>query len=97
MTIFKIILLHFWKFKWLILPLALIFFVIAALFSTLGGSDTFESETLGITVVDASESETSAALIEYLSSKHEVEVIDELDRTYLEERYFDGNSRCGNY
>ena len=88
MTIFKIILLHFWKFKWLILPLALIFFVIASLFSTLGGSDTFESETLGITVVDASESETSAALIEYLSSKHEVEVIDELDRTYLEEKVF---------
>src|SRR5699024_11268268 len=41
-----------------------------------------------ITVVDASESETSAALIEYLSSKHEVEVIDELDRTYLEEKVF---------
>lgn len=88
MTIFKIILLHFWKFKWMIIPLALIFFVIAALFSTLGGTDTFERETLGITVVDQSESKTSDALLEYLSSVHEVEVLTDYDRDYLEEQVF---------
>ncbi|WP_026858570.1 ABC transporter permease [Jeotgalicoccus psychrophilus] len=88
MTIFKIILLHFWKFKWFIIPLALIFFAIAALFSTAGGTDTFESETLGITVVNNSESETSEALIQYLSSSHEVEVMTEPDREHLEEQVF---------
>lgn len=88
MTIFKIILLHFWKFKWLIIPLALVFFSIAALFSTFSGTDTFESETLGITVADQSESETSEALIDYLSSSHEVEVITNPDRKYLEEQVF---------
>lgn len=88
MTIFKIILLHFWKFKWMIIPLALIFFAIAALFSTVGGTDTFKSETLGITVVDNSESETSDALLEYLSSSHEVEVMTALDRDHLEEQVF---------
>lgn len=88
MTIFKIILLHFWKFKWMIMPLAFIFFVIAALFSTVGGTDTFESETLGITVVDNSESETSEALLEYLSSSHEVKVMTESDREHLEEQVF---------
>lgn len=88
MTIFKIILLHFWKFKWMIIPLALIFFVIAALFSTLGGTNTFESETLGITVADQSESETSEALIDYLSSSHEVEIVNNPDRNHLEEQVF---------
>ena len=88
MTIFKIILLHFWKFKWFIIPLALIFFAIAALFSTAGGNDTFESETLRITVVNNSESETSEALIQYLSSSHEVEVMTEPDREHLEEQVF---------
>lgn len=88
MTIFKIILLHFWKFKWFIIPLALIFFAIAALFSTAGGNDTFESETLGITVVNNSESETSEALLQYLSSSHEVEVMTEPDREHLEEQVF---------
>lgn len=88
MTIFKIILLHFWKFKWMIIPLALIFFGIAALFSTVGGTDTFESETLGITVVNNSESETSEALLQYLSSSHEVEVMTEPDREHLEEQVF---------
>lgn len=88
MTIFKIILLHFWKFKWLIIPLALVFFFIAALFSTFSGTDTFESETLGITVADQSESETSEALIDYLSSSHEVEVITNPDRKHLEEQVF---------
>lgn len=88
MTIFKIILLHFWKFKWMIIPLAFIFFGIAALFSTVGGTDTFESETLGITVVDQSKSETSEALLEYLSSSHEVEVMTAPDREHLEEQVF---------
>lgn len=88
MTIFKIILLHFWKFKWMIIPLAFIFFGIAALFSTVGGTDTFESETLGITVVDQSKSETSEALLEYLSSSHEVEVMTAPDGEHLEEQVF---------
>ena len=88
MTIFKIILLHFWKFKWMIIPLALVFFLIAAMFSLFGGTETFESETLGITVVDESGSESSEALIEYLSSSHEATVRDDVSRKVLEEQVF---------
>ncbi|CEA03498.1 ABC-2 family transporter protein [Jeotgalicoccus saudimassiliensis] len=89
MTIFKIILLHFWKFKWMIIPLALIFFVIAALFSTAGGGkETFESKTLSITVVNNSDSDTSDALLEYLSSSHEVEVMTGSDSEHLKEQVF---------
>lgn len=88
MTIFKIILLHFWKFKWVIIPMALVFFVIAALFSTLGSNDTFESETLNITIADQSESETSEALIAYLDNAHEVNVIEGFERSTLEEKVF---------
>lgn len=88
MTIFKIILLHFWKFKWMIIPLALVFFLIAAMFSSFGGTDTFESEKLGVTVVDESESGSSKALIEYLNSSHDVEVLGKTPRNHLEEQVF---------
>lgn len=88
MTIFKIILLHFWKYKWVIIPLALVFFLIAAMFSLFSDQGEFESESLIITVVDQSESEASEALIDYLEEGNQVEVVADAERSALEEAVF---------
>lgn len=88
MTIFKIILLHFWKYKWIIIPFALVFFLIAAMFSLFSDQGEFESESLIITVVDQSESEASEALIDYLEEGNQVEVVADAERSALEEAVF---------
>lgn len=88
MTIFKIILLHFWKYKWVIIPFALVFFLIAAMFSLFSDQGEFESESLIITVVDQSESEASEALIDYLEEGNQVEVVADAERSALEEAVF---------
>lgn len=88
MTIFRVILLHFWKYKWLILPLAIIFFLIAAMFSQFSDQGEFESQSLRITVVDHSESESSEALIDYLEHGNQVEVVNDKARSAIEEAVF---------
>ncbi|QQD84934.1 MULTISPECIES: ABC transporter permease [Jeotgalicoccus] len=88
MTIFRVILLHFWKYKWLILPLAIVFFLIAAMFSQFSDQGEFESQSLRITVVDYSESESSEALIDYLEHGNQVEVVNDKARSTLEEAVF---------
>lgn len=88
MIVFKIILLHFWKFKWFIIPLALTFFFIAAMFSSFSDTDSFATQELNVTVVDQSHGEASNALIDYLAKTHNVETTDEFNRKELEEAVF---------
>lgn len=88
MTVFKGILLHFWKYKFLIISLTAVFFGFAAVFSMDRGVDSFESESLDITIVDPSDSEIADGLIEYLETDNNVEVVNEADVSLLEEEVY---------
>lgn len=90
MTVFKGILLHFWKYNILILILLATFFCFAVLFSQGNSSDNYDSESLRLKVIDHSQSEMSEGLIEHLNVNNEVEVSSEKnpDIADLEEKIF---------
>jgi ABC-2 type transport system permease protein len=88
MTVFKGILLHFWKYKYMIISLTAIFFGFALLFSANHGTDSFESESLDITVVDPTNSEISDGLIKYLQQNNNVEVLNTADIDQIQEDVF---------
>lgn len=88
MTVFKGILLHFWKYKYMILALSAVFFGFALMFSSDDSGITFEREQLDITVVDSTDSDISDSLIEYLSERNRVEVVSEADIESLEEEVY---------
>lgn len=90
MTVFKGILLHFWKYKILILILLAAFFGFAIMFSQGNSSDNYDSESLRLKVIDHSQSDISRGLIEYLNVNNEAEIINEekTDIEALEEEIF---------
>lgn len=90
MTVFKGILLHFWKYKILILILLAAFFGFAIMFSQGNSSDNYDSESLRLKVIDHSQSDISRGLIEYLNVNNEAEIIneEETDIEALEEEIF---------
>src|SRR5699024_2207674 len=90
MTVFKGILLHFWKYKILIVLLLAAFFVFAVMFSLGNSSDSYTSESLRIEVIDHSSSEVSRGLIGYLDENNEVTVTnaENTDIEALEEKIF---------
>ena len=90
MTVFKGILLHFWKYKILIVLLLAAFFVFAVMFSLGNSSDSYTSESLRIEVIDHSSSEVSRGLIGYLDENTEVTVTnaENPDIEALEEKIF---------
>lgn len=88
MTVFKGILLHFWKYKFMIISLTAVFFGFAAVFSMDRGVDSFESESLDLTIVNPSDSEIADGLIEYLETDNNVEVVNEADISLLEEEVY---------
>lgn len=85
MTVFKGILLHFWKYKFMIVGLTAVFFSFAVIFSLDRGTDSFESASLDITIVNPTDSEIAGGLIEYLEQDNNVEVVSEADTSALEE------------
>lgn len=85
MIVFKGILLHFWKYKYMIVILTAVFFGLALLFTLDRGTQTFESTSLNITVVDDSDSEIASGLIEYLEEDNDVTVVDDAPYSELEE------------
>lgn len=90
MTVFKGILLHFWKYNILILILLAAFFGFAIMFSQGSSSENYDSESLRLKVIDHSQSEISKGLIAYLDMNNEVEVTNEEtpDIEALEEKIF---------
>ncbi|TVT27292.1 ABC transporter permease [Salinicoccus cyprini] len=93
MTVFKSILLHFWKYKYLMLIFLTAFFIFAFGFSQNSGGQAYESEALDLKVIDQSRSEISRGFIDYLSSDNTVEVVDDsTDFGALEEEIFLGIS-----
>lgn len=83
MIVFKAVLLHFWRYKFVLLAFTLIFFVMALIFSQ-SSSDDFSMTALEIQVVDHSDDEVSRGLIENLSQDNNVEVVDKT-RSELQE------------
>ncbi|GAB3057835.1 ABC transporter permease [Salinicoccus sesuvii] len=93
MTIFKAIVLHFWKYKYLMLIFLSVFFLFAVGFSQNSNSQTYSSEALDLKVVDQSDSEISRGFIDYLAVDNNVEVMGaEADTNELEEEIFLGIS-----
>ncbi|MFC3418903.1 ABC transporter permease [Salinicoccus hispanicus] len=91
MTVFKAILLHFWKYKYLILIFLTAFFTFAFGFSQNSGGQTYESEQLDLKVIDQSRSEISRGFVDYLSADNTVEVMnDSTELDALEEDIFLG-------
>ncbi|MFC3901100.1 ABC transporter permease [Aliicoccus persicus] len=83
MTVFKAILLHFWRYKFALLVFTLAFFFLAFIFSQ-SSSDEFELTALELQIVDYSDDEVSRGLIENLSQDNNVEVVDKT-RSELQE------------
>ena len=94
MTVFKGILLHFWKYKYLILILLFAFFALAYSFTLGNSSETYESQAMDLKVVDYSNSAFSEGVIEHLGEENNVETEDgnSADREALEEEIFLNNS-----
>lgn len=90
MTVFKGILLHFWKYRILIVILLSAFFIFAVMFSLGNSSENYTSESLRIDIIDHSRSEMSRGLIDYLDENNEVVVSNEEnpDIEALEEKIF---------
>ncbi len=90
MTVFKGILLHFWKYNILILILLSAFFTFAIMFSQGNSSDNYNSEILNLKIIDHSESEVSNGLIEYLDVNNDVQVtnVENPDIEAVEEEIF---------
>lgn len=83
MTVFKGVMLHFWRYKWILSIFTVLFFVVALLFSQTA-SDEFSMSSLDIQVVDRSDDSVSRGLIENLSIDNNVEVVDKT-RSELQE------------
>lgn len=83
MTVFKAILIHFWRYKGMLLIFTVIFFSLAVIFSQ-STSDEFSLSSLNLQVVDQSEDDVSEGLIVNLSQENNVEVVDKT-RTELQE------------
>lgn len=83
MTVFKSVLLHFWRYKWVLLAFTGIFFVLAIMFSQTA-PDEFSMSSMEIQVVDHSDDTVSNGLIENLSIDNNVEVV-EKTRAELQE------------
>ncbi|WP_020007294.1 ABC transporter permease [Salinicoccus albus] len=94
MTVFKGILLHFWKYKYLILILLFVFFGFAYSFTLGNSGETYESQAMDLKVVDNSNSALSEGFIEHLERENNVESEDgnSADREALEEEIFLNNS-----
>lgn len=84
MTVFKGVLLHFWRYKWILLTFTGMFFAIALMFSQTA-SDEFSMSSMDIQVVDHSEDTVSQGLIENLSVDNNVEVVDKTRAELQEE------------
>lgn len=93
MTVFRAIILHFWKYKYLMLIFLSIFFVFAFGFSQNSEGQTYRSEALDLKVIDQSDSEISRGFIGYLAVDNNVQIMDdEADLDKLEEEIFLGIS-----
>lgn len=88
MTVFKGMLLHFWKNKMLVVIITSVFFGFALLFSQGGQSDVFETRSMDLAVVDLSDSEIADGLIEYLEKNNSVEIRTGYDREEIIEEIY---------
>lgn len=84
MTVFKAILLHFWRHKIALIAFTVIFFGMALAFSQSSSDNEFSITALDLQVVDHSDDEVSRGLIENLSQDNNVEVVDKT-RSELQE------------
>lgn len=90
MTVFKGIILHFWKYKYLIIILLVVFFSFAYSFTLGNSSEAYESQAMDLKVVDHSNSELGEGFIDFLAADNNVEIEDgnTADREALEEEIF---------
>lgn len=88
MTVFKGMLLHFWRYKIMVIIVTFLFFGIAVLFAQNQSADVFETRSMDIKIVNQSDSEIADGLIDYLSTNNEVDVVSDYDRDQVVEEVY---------
>lgn len=88
MTVFKGMLLHFWRYKIMVIIVTFLFFGIAVLFAQNQSADVFETSSMDIKIVNQSDSEIADGLIDYLSTNNEVDVVSDYDRDQVVEEVY---------
>lgn len=84
MTVFKGVLLHFWRYKGALLIFTGIFFAVAFAFSQTSSND-FSLSSMDIQVVDNADDDVSNGLVENLSLENNVDVVDKTRAELQEE------------
>lgn len=88
MTVFKGMLLHFWRYKIMVIIVTFLFFGIAVLFAQNQSADVFETSSMDIKVVNQADSEIADGLIDHLSTNNNVDVVNDYDRNQVIEEVY---------
>ena len=88
MTVFKGMLLHFWRYKIMVIIVTFLFFGIAVLFAQNQSGDVFETSSMDIKIVNQADSEIAYGLIDHLSTNNDVDVVNDYDRDQIIEEIY---------
>lgn len=88
MTVFKGMLLHFWRYKIMVIIVTLLFFSIAVLFAQNQSADVFETRSMDIKIVNQTDSEITDGLIDHLKKNNDVDVVNDHDRDQVIEEIY---------
>lgn len=88
MTVFKGMLLHFWRYKIMVIIVTFLFFGIALLFAQNQSADVFETSSMDIKIVNQADSEIADGLIDHLSTDNNVDVVNDYDRNQIVEEIY---------